>query len=586
MTAVKKSVISHLPPVFLLFMLGCLLGLAAAFFNDLPPRDTALRYAPMAEAFARGDWEYAFHPRIPLFFPVLAGAVSWISGIDGYHACQLTAVIFFALTVFPMYGVFRRVFNSERTAWWGALLCILCSQLLRLAAGGWREPVKEFFLALAAYALVRILEERGKWRFYLLLGVAAGAMSMIRSDTVAFALFVLASGGILEITGKKDFRRTILSGITALAVMMPLLTANYFQCGYFVPDVRFAGMAEKLLGKNEALTGDKTAPETGTENRSDAPAGDVKYSAAIPVLKENSSAVTAEGASEKVCNSENGSGAGTEMPSGDNGNISEEVSNSELCGQAGKAVSIPAVWSREPNHTPVEFVLDFLDGFYPFFALPALLGIYLRWRKKQWNRGDTLLITLWLGHNLLIALQLLIYDGNYYISKRYLMPAAIFGFGWTAEAVLEILDRLKKFGRWRMLIPAIPALALWLDAAWPGIKSRTYGKHCREREAVLQLAEAIKKDYRGEEYGYREPDKIFYYPPDRPWIFCLYRGQDVIYPSGGSPAKDMAEADYLVLLSDKSYLADRENFELLAAAEGHRRKYELWRRKIVKERAR
>ena len=37
--------------------------------------DVACRYAPMADEFARGNWELAFHPRFGVLFQVLAGSL-------------------------------------------------------------------------------------------------------------------------------------------------------------------------------------------------------------------------------------------------------------------------------------------------------------------------------------------------------------------------------------------------------------------------------------------------------------------------------------------------------------------------------
>ena len=46
------------------------LCLPMILFDNLIVRDVATRYAPMAEAFARGDWHNAFHHRIPPLFTI------------------------------------------------------------------------------------------------------------------------------------------------------------------------------------------------------------------------------------------------------------------------------------------------------------------------------------------------------------------------------------------------------------------------------------------------------------------------------------------------------------------------------------
>ena len=51
-------------------------ALAACF--PLFATDTACRYAPMAEAFAEGNWSEAFHPRFGVGFPVIAGLIRFV----------------------------------------------------------------------------------------------------------------------------------------------------------------------------------------------------------------------------------------------------------------------------------------------------------------------------------------------------------------------------------------------------------------------------------------------------------------------------------------------------------------------------
>lgn len=520
MTERTKEKFRRMLPVFVLFAAACLLGGVVAWIDDIPPRDVAMRYAPMAEAFARGDWQYAFHPRVPLLFPVLSGAAAWVFRLDGFRACRLTSMLFFALTLFPLRGALRRVFD-ERVACWGALMGVFCSQMMRLAADGWREPVKGFLIALAAYALVRVWRERKAWAGYLLAGVAAGAVSSLRSDSVVFALFLLLLAGLFELKGRKSLCRTAAAGAVFLAVLSPLLTVNYFRCGYFVPDVRFAEMAEKLFPAKKP-----SAVSASSASSSAAPAGPV-ISSAPPRMK------------------------------------------------------VATRWERRRKYGFSEFAGNFVMGFYPFFAVPALVGMWLRLRRKTWNHGDTLLLTLWLGHNLLIALELILHDGNWYLSKRYLLPASMLSLGWAATGILVVWDCLKPLGAWRVFAPFSCAVALWLDAAWPGIKARTYSRHYEERQAMLKLGAAVRSDYRGERFGARKREKTVYYSPRKPWIFFLYDGQDLVHTSGGGPAKGIDDADYLVLKTGTPALPGSENFEVFAEADGYRKKYQLWRRKIV-----
>ena len=136
-----------------LFLLALALGLGLAAINVFPAPDVATRYAPMAEAFAAGEWNYAFHPRIPMLHQTLAGCFCWLFGISGFAGCRLAAVLVFALCVFPLYSLFRLVWN-ERVAWIGTFLYVICAELQQIAGEGLRDNLKTLAVALVALALV------------------------------------------------------------------------------------------------------------------------------------------------------------------------------------------------------------------------------------------------------------------------------------------------------------------------------------------------------------------------------------------------------------------------------------------------
>ena len=62
-----------------------------AFCLPLAATDTLCRYAPMAEAFAAGDWANAFHPRFGVGGTVVAGLFALLPGFDGFTACAVSA---------------------------------------------------------------------------------------------------------------------------------------------------------------------------------------------------------------------------------------------------------------------------------------------------------------------------------------------------------------------------------------------------------------------------------------------------------------------------------------------------------------
>ena len=67
----------------------------AVWLNYLPLRDVATRYAPMAEAFAEGNFAYAFHPRVPPLQVICGGVVAWIFRCNGFIALKTVSALWF-----------------------------------------------------------------------------------------------------------------------------------------------------------------------------------------------------------------------------------------------------------------------------------------------------------------------------------------------------------------------------------------------------------------------------------------------------------------------------------------------------------
>lgn len=107
-------------PLCGLLVLGTLLWL-----NPIPADDTATRYAPMAQAFAEGDWFYAFHPHSGVFFPVLSGGIAWLTGVDGFRACQVAALLLWAAAAIPLYGIVLKLRGKPEIALLAPILLTL-----------------------------------------------------------------------------------------------------------------------------------------------------------------------------------------------------------------------------------------------------------------------------------------------------------------------------------------------------------------------------------------------------------------------------------------------------------------------------
>ena len=112
------------------FLLAFLLALLLAYFGDIPARDVANRYAPMADAFTLGDFEAAFHPRVPLLHPLLGGCISWILHVSGFAGVKIAGALAFALTVFPLMRMYRLIFQ-RKTAFLATFLFVISNLSVR-----------------------------------------------------------------------------------------------------------------------------------------------------------------------------------------------------------------------------------------------------------------------------------------------------------------------------------------------------------------------------------------------------------------------------------------------------------------------
>ena len=116
--------------------------------------DTMARYAPMADAFARGDWHYAFHPRFGVLFQVVAGAVAWLTGLSGAQAVQVASILFVALAAVPLWHLVRDIFG-EKAAWGAVALLLVSDDFTRYAMDGLRDTGKCLAFALLGLGAVR-----------------------------------------------------------------------------------------------------------------------------------------------------------------------------------------------------------------------------------------------------------------------------------------------------------------------------------------------------------------------------------------------------------------------------------------------
>lgn len=240
----KPAVTKFLP--FLVAVAGCLILSFFIQFNRLPPDDTATRYAPMARAFAEGNWLYAFHPHSGVGFSTMAGSFAWL-GMDGYRACQYAALLFWGSSAVVFYFLALRLWHTPRIALIAEILYQFCSHLQRMVYDGLRDNGRSLGIFLVVLSLLWFYEERNQWKPAICMSVGAALLSMLRVDGGLFAGAGILCFIIFDISnhGWKVGRSAVLT-ILFLLLIAPQLYLNYRWSGYPVLNSRYALILEKI----------------------------------------------------------------------------------------------------------------------------------------------------------------------------------------------------------------------------------------------------------------------------------------------------------------------------------------------------
>lgn len=232
--------------IWLVFALIAVMDAVMVWLFPFPGNDMASRYAPMADAFAAGDWRVAFHPRFGMLFSAVTGGISRLTGLNGYRACQVASLLFFLLTTFPLWSIFRRIWG-ERVAAVGCLLYLMCSFLTRYAYFGLRETWKTFGVALGVCGVMAICHAPRRWRGFLVAACAGAFLIAVRGDGAFYALILLLVAAKVEMSVFKRLPvRTFLCGLLLLLLISPQLWYNYEKLGYPVPECRHAQLLKHM----------------------------------------------------------------------------------------------------------------------------------------------------------------------------------------------------------------------------------------------------------------------------------------------------------------------------------------------------
>ena len=462
---------------WLFFLAALLLAIPLAYFADIPERDIATRYAPMAEAFAGGKWAYAFHPRIPILYPALCGMLVWLGGITGFTAAKILSAACFAASVFPLFSVMKRIFG-EKTAVGALLVYIVNPFLLRLAGTGLRENMKCLLLLLIVHAIFLIREDPDSFARYLYLGLAAGVIMITRSEMILFCGLVLfgvmfweahrclnaVRDGFEADPSKRKYvpvpYRSLAGTLLAAGLVFLPAIVNHAVFRLATPEIRYLQIFETMFGRSPTLI--DAAMIAGLTPFAMAAAA--KLLARVLAGKSLKPVLT-------------------------------------VCG------GVFAAWLvflfirqmlRADSEVMKEFFLTFERAFDPLWTAPALIGVAFRLRDHVFSSGEKLLLAFIAVHTGVIAAQLLFYDRTLSFSVRYLLPVSPLGFGWTFCGITVIAGLLARYIPHVTLRAALTTLlvAYVLGALFHCLgtilKDYFEPRHKAVRNGTLQLAELFR----------------------------------------------------------------------------------------------
>lgn len=519
---------------WLFFLAALLLSVPLAYFADMPERDVATRYAPMAEAFATGKWAYAFHPRIPMLYPALCGMLVWLGGITGFTAAKILSAGCFAASVFPLFSVMKRIFG-ERTATGTMLVYIVNPFMLRLAGTGLRENMKCLLLILIVHAIFLIREDPDMFARYLFLGLATGLVMITRSEMILFCGLVLFSvmfwearwsmdavrGDLEADPAKKRFNpvpyRSLAGTILAAGLVFLPAVVNHAVFGLATPEVRYLQIFERMFGHAPSLI--------------DA----AMIAGLMPFAMAAAARLLARVFAGK--------------------SLKQFLI---VCGGA-FAAGLAFLFVRQmlgaDSEVMKEFFLTFERAFDPLWTAPALIGLAFRLRDHVFSSGEKLLLAFIVVHTGVIAAQLLFYDRTLTFSVRYLLPVSPLGFGWTFCGVTVIAGLLARYIPHISMRTALTTLLCMyvLGALFhclgPILKDYFEPRHKAVRNGTLQLAAIFRANPPA--HSQAPPPKfelIDYESCAAPGMFFEQDNKYTVsaYLAGGRRVRDLNHADFYV----------------------------------------
>lgn len=234
--------------------ISLLLVSTGIILNDIPCRDVATRYAPMAEAFAEGDWLYAFHPRIQPLQIVSGGIIAFLFHCNGFIALKLASALWFLAGIVVVWKLFREIYEDKWLVTAATVFYALYPDSIRMATEGLRESCKTFILLLIAYGLVKIYKNTKGYAGYIWLGCGCSLALGCRADMIMTGIFLLFTGLVLECREQK-FPHLSMIPLTVTGTSIVLYSLlNYSISGHAMPDCRFAKLFLRTVNHPAGIT--------------------------------------------------------------------------------------------------------------------------------------------------------------------------------------------------------------------------------------------------------------------------------------------------------------------------------------------
>lgn len=215
----------------------------SVLFYPVENPDCAARYAPMAEAFARGDWYESFHPRFCVLFQVLTGFLVWLSGCSGVVACQIVSAAFLGAALIPYWYVMRRVFNDDRIAWLSLGILLVIPRISGDAMNGLRDTGRILALAMWVLGVLRMI---GEQRGTLLQAAGLFILVSLKIDCFLPAALMCLFSVVLAIR-RRLWLPAVLSPLSFFSAAAAVSAMVWAYTGWFVPAPQYIAFLKGIL---------------------------------------------------------------------------------------------------------------------------------------------------------------------------------------------------------------------------------------------------------------------------------------------------------------------------------------------------